>query len=113
MRPHPEEPPPRELLDQHDVVDARHLAHDTRCVLVLVIPVPSAPVEGDAGGPRIDLVRLKLDAGGARDAWDIDALLDADDSGHLAADVEASLDELRPDARALWAEILSRRARRR
>lgn len=59
------------------------------------------------GGTRVvlprDLVLLKLYAGGTQDLWDIRQLLAALGGTSLAAEVEADLDDLPPDARALWA----------
>jgi hypothetical protein len=51
-----------------------------------------------------DLVLLKLYAGGAQDAWDIDQLLAAGPSD-IAGQVEARLAELPDDARRLWDRI--------
>jgi hypothetical protein len=49
-----------------------------------------------------DLVLLKLYAGGTQDLWDIRQLLAAQDGASLAAEVEADLGDLPPDARRLW-----------
>jgi hypothetical protein len=57
-----------------------------------------------------DLVLLKLYAGSARDAWDVDQLLDASaDERALRAAVLAQLGALPPEAAALWKAILARR----
>jgi hypothetical protein len=55
-----------------------------------------------------DLVLLKLYAGGPRDAWDIDQLLDVDPG--LAAVVEARVSLLPAECVALWRRILDSRA---
>jgi predicted nucleotidyltransferase len=55
-----------------------------------------------------DLVLLKLHAGGGKDAWDIGELL-ADADTHLIASVEAELENLPDDARALWERLRSER----
>jgi hypothetical protein len=54
---------------------------------------------------RADLVLLKLYAGGAQDAWDIEQLLAGPERAEVIAEVEAVLPELPPDSRALWARI--------
>jgi hypothetical protein len=56
------------------------------------------PVVGAA-----DLVLLKLFAGGAQDAWDVQQLLQVHRGA--AAEVEARLPELPPEAAALWARV--------
>jgi hypothetical protein len=61
------------------------------------VPVVTAP----------DLVLLKLYAGGPRDAWDIDQLLDVD--GAIAAAVEREIAALPRDARELWRRIREQR----
>jgi len=53
-----------------------------------------------------DLILLKLYAGGAQDAWDIQQLLDGDDRDELVAEVEKFLPELPSDAAKLWRKIL-------
>jgi hypothetical protein len=64
----------------------------------------AVPVVEPAG-----LVLLKLHAGGPKDAWDVQSLLEiADDPAGLAAEVERTLPQLPPDARALWARIHGR-----
>lgn len=57
-----------------------------------------------------DLALLKLHAGGAKDAWDIGELLAYADADFIAA-VEANLDDLPDDARALWQRLRSERQR--
>lgn len=52
------------------------------------------------------LVLLKLYAGGAKDAWDIRALLDASDRpAEIEAEVERVLPRLPVDARSLWSRL--------
>ena len=55
----------------------------------------------------VDLVLLKLFAGGPQDAWDIGQLLMADSDGSLAANVEKALPRLPHHASALWQRIRS------
>ena len=65
-----------------------------------------------AGGTRLpaaraqDLVLLKLFAGGAQDAWDIEQLLAGPDRATLIAGVTADLDDLPPRCRTLWHRIV-------
>jgi hypothetical protein len=55
-----------------------------------------------------DLVLLKLDAGGPKDAWDIRALLDATpDPDEIQAQVERKLPQLSADAQRLWARLVA------
>jgi len=54
-----------------------------------------------------ELVLLKLHAGGAQDAWDIDQLMDLD--AGLQAEVGARVGDLSRDAALLWKRILERR----
>lgn len=52
------------------------------------------------------LVLLKLHAGGPKDAWDVQALLEiAEDRSTLIAEVERTLPRLPADARRLWSRI--------
>ncbi|HEV8241660.1 MAG TPA: nucleotidyltransferase [Thermoanaerobaculia bacterium] len=53
-----------------------------------------------------DLVLLKLHAGGAKDEWDIRQLL-VDADAELVAAVDAGLEDLPDDARALWQRLQS------
>ncbi len=53
-----------------------------------------------------DLILLKLYAGGPQDAWDITQLLTSPDRSLLAAEVNARVRDLPPDARALWTRII-------
>lgn len=66
-------------------------------------PIVAGGVELPVALPA-DLVLLKLYAGGPQDAWDIGALL-VDDDGTLAAQVDARVAELPPDARELWSKL--------
>jgi hypothetical protein len=59
-----------------------------------------------------DLILLKLYAGGPQDAWDIAQLLAAGDASALAAEVQARLPELPPEADRLWARIREGETRR-
>ena len=65
-----------------------------------------------AGGTRLpaaraqDLVLLKLFAGGAQDAWDIQQLLAGPDRATLIADVSADLDDLPDRCHRLWQRIV-------
>jgi hypothetical protein len=52
-----------------------------------------------------DLILLKLFAGGAQDAWDIEQLLAGPDRAVLVMDVESRLQRLPPPAVRLWARI--------
>ena len=66
----------------------------------------------DLGSVRVavpsvaDLVLLKLYAGGPQDAWDVSQLLARTDRAALVAEVELQLDDLPPEARALWQDVL-------
>ena len=53
----------------------------------------------------VDLVLLKLYAGGPQDAWDVEQLLALESERGLAAQVERALGELPAHAAALWARI--------
>ena len=53
-----------------------------------------------------DLVLLKLFAGGAQDAWDIEQLLAGPDRETLIADVAADLNDLPARCRARWQRIV-------
>lgn len=52
-----------------------------------------------------DLVLLKLYAGGPQDAWDVTQLVAAGNRSELAAEVEARLPDLPPEAGRLWTRI--------
>jgi predicted nucleotidyltransferase len=54
---------------------------------------------------RADLILLKLYAGGAQDAWDIEQLLAGAGSHLVIADVERELPRLPPHASQLWRRI--------
>lgn len=56
--------------------------------------------------PRVDLILLKLYAGGPQDGWDVQQLLDAPDRADVEAEVARRLAALPPDARRLWTRIL-------
>ena len=68
-----------------------------------------------AGGVRLptvqarDLVLLKLFAGGAQDAWDLEQLLAGPDRDTLVAEVAADLDDLPARCRELWRRIVGGR----
>jgi hypothetical protein len=53
-----------------------------------------------------DLILLKLYAGGAQDAWDVQQLLEGEDRDELIKEVERLLPELSADAEKLWRRIL-------
>ena len=55
-------------------------------------------------GP-VDLILLKLYAGGPQDAWDIQQLLAGPEGAALAAQVDAAVTALPPEGRSLWARI--------
>lgn len=63
---------------------------------------PGTPVVG-----LVDLILLKLYAGGPQDAWDIQQLLAVEDRDGLAAEVEAELQTLPPELSNLWKKITS------
>jgi hypothetical protein len=59
-------------------------------------------VAGPAG-----LVLLKLYAGGPKDAWDIQALLESHDlSGDIKSEVSRAVSQLPVESRQLWARLL-------
>ena len=53
----------------------------------------------------VDLVLLKLYAGGPQDAWEVEQLLAVEGEPGVAAQVDRTVGELPPDAAALWARI--------
>ena len=58
--------------------------------------------------PRVsDLILLKLTAGGPLDLQDIINLIDVHGRDPLVAEVEARLDEVRPDVRDTWTKLLA------
>jgi hypothetical protein len=62
--------------------------------------------------PRIgDLILLKLAAGGFGDLQDAAALLEVGDTDAVIPDVEAHIDDVRPDVRGLWTRLLASRPR--
>lgn len=54
----------------------------------------------------VDLIVLKLYAGGPQDAWDVEQLLAAGDREALIAQVQTTLSALPEDSRRLWARIV-------
>jgi hypothetical protein len=64
-----------------------------------------------AGGPPavspLDLVLLKLYAGGSQDLWDVEALLHLPGADALAAQVEAELANLPVEMREGWSRVRS------
>jgi hypothetical protein len=68
----------------------------------------SRAVRSESGPPIVgplDLVLLKLYAGGPQDLWDIRQLLDASDAPDLVAQVDAEVGHLDVDARRLWTTV--------
>lgn len=55
-----------------------------------------------------DLILLKLAAGDHLDLHDAAALLALGDREHVIADVEARLDDVRPDVRSVWTDLRGR-----
>ena len=65
----------------------------------------TVPVVRPAG-----LVLLKLHAGGAKDAWDIRALLEASaEAAEIKSEVERLVPRLPADARSLWSRLCAER----
>jgi hypothetical protein len=61
--------------------------------------------------PPTGLILLKLYAGGSKDAWDIQALLEArEDSDAVRAEVDRLVDRLPAECSDLWRRLQSRRA---
>jgi hypothetical protein len=54
----------------------------------------------------VDLILLKLYAGGPQDIWDVQQLLAGPDRELLIADVERELEALPAEASRLWKRIL-------
>ena len=54
---------------------------------------------------RVDLILLKLYAGGPQDAWDIQQLLEGPAGAELTARIDAAVTALPPQGRSLWARI--------
>ncbi len=82
-----------------DVVVGRH-AWQSRAL--------SRAVRSGAGPPIVgplDLVLLKLYAGGPQDLWDIRQLLDASDRPALSAQVDNEVGQLDAEARRLWITV--------
>ena len=64
--------------------------------------------EGEIRVPRTaDLILLKLAAGGHLDLHDAAALLRLGDRAAVVRDVEARLDQVRPDVRAAWRALVA------
>ncbi len=58
--------------------------------------------------PRVgDLVLLKLAAGGPLDLNDVGNLMEVHGRAPIVAEVEAHIDEVRPDVRDTWAKLLA------
>lgn len=77
-------------------------------VLARAKPLRLGEVELNVATPA-DLVLLKLFAGGPQDAWDIEQLLGVVGGREaVAAQVEATLPRLPPEAAALWGRIAPR-----
>ena len=55
-----------------------------------------------------DLIMLKLAAGGYLDQRDAAALLATGNRAELAGEVEAHIDEVRPDIRPVWRDLLAK-----
>ena len=68
------------------------------------VDISGAPIRVARTG---DLILLKLAAGGTLDLRDAGALLTLGDRDSLVRDVEAHIDEVRPDIRAAWRELLA------
>lgn len=65
---------------------------------------------GEIEIPVVDLagvILLKLYAGGAQDAWDVEQLLASTNRGQATASVDALIHELPADALALWRRLRS------
>jgi hypothetical protein len=58
-----------------------------------------------------DLILLKLAAGGYADLQDAAALLAMGESGTVIRDVNAHVDDVRPDVRQVWRDLLASRER--
>jgi hypothetical protein len=55
---------------------------------------------------KVDLILLKLFAGGPQDRWDISQLLSADGSGSLRQTIEQKLSDLPPALRSVWSRVV-------
>ncbi|HEY6361832.1 MAG TPA: hypothetical protein VIX63_12045 [Vicinamibacterales bacterium] len=69
-----------------------------------LLEVGGAPIRVPTTG---DLILLKLAAGGYLDLRDAAALLAITDRDLVIRDVEAHIEDVRPDVRALWQELLT------
>jgi hypothetical protein len=54
---------------------------------------------------RLDLILLKLFAGGPQDLWDIEQLLAGTDRTRITAEVDAALAGVPPSLREVWARV--------
>jgi hypothetical protein len=68
------------------------------------ISIGGAPIGVPCTG---DLVLLKLAAGGTLDLRDAAALLTMGDRDRIVQEVEAHIDDVRPDVRAAWRDLLA------
>lgn len=84
--------------DEHELV-ARA---EAMTVLGVTIGVPATS----------DLILLKLAAGGHLDLHDAAVLLELEERERIVAEVEARLDDVRPDVRSRWRDLLGRWIRR-
>jgi hypothetical protein len=55
----------------------------------------------------VDLILLKLYAGGPQDAWDIGRLLAITDRESITEQVDSRLNQLPPECARLWRKVLS------
>jgi predicted nucleotidyltransferase len=68
------------------------------------ISIGGAPIRVPRTG---DLILLKLAAGGTLDLRDAAALLAIGDRDRVVPEVEAQIDDVRPDVRATWRDLLA------
>ena len=68
------------------------------------ISIGGAPIGVPCTG---DLILLKLTAGGTLDLRDAAALLTMGDRDRVVQEVEAHIDDVRPDVRAAWRDLLA------
>jgi hypothetical protein len=69
-----------------------------------LISIGGAPIGVPCSG---DLILLKLAAGGTLDLRDAAVLLTMGDRHRVVQEVEAHLDDVRPDVRAVWRDLLA------
>ena len=67
------------------------------------ISIGGAPIRVPSSG---DLILLKLAAGGTLDLRDAAALLAIGDRDRIVSEVDAHIDDVRPDVRAAWRDLL-------